>query len=133
MALRAPAPFSVGDSCPLCGGRAQVSEGTAEAHLSLLSCSRCRAFVIEKRLVEVITNAREWNLLPVLRYLAYLSRAAQSAALQGTVLLITSTNWIRLALGQQHLQEQSARSIDLAYVLREADVQAAGAGGSRRT
>jgi hypothetical protein len=110
-----------------------VSEGTVEAHLSLLSCARCRAFVIEKQLVDVIVNARVWNLLPVLRYLTHLSRAAQAAALQGTVLLITSTNWIRVALGeQQRLQEQSARSIDLAYVLRQPDFQTVAAGAPER-
>jgi hypothetical protein len=90
-------------SCPLCGGEAHVSEGTAEAHLSLLSCGRCHIFVIEKQLVDVIMNARAWSLLPVLRYVASLSLAAQAAAAQGAVLLITSTNWIRVAVGKQHV------------------------------
>jgi len=90
-------------TCPLCGGPAQSSEGVVEAQIALLACANCRAFVMEKRLIDVVMNARAWNLRPVLRHVAFLSRAAQQAAAEGTVLSITSTNWIRLANEQQRL------------------------------
>jgi hypothetical protein len=66
-----------GATCPLCGGAAQASEGVVEAEIALLSCGHCRAFVMEKRLIDVVMNARAWNLRPVLRHIAFLSRAAQ--------------------------------------------------------
>jgi hypothetical protein len=90
-------------TCPLCGGRAYTSDGTAAADRALLSCSCCRAFVIDRRLIDLIANARTRNLGPVLRHLSPLTTAAQSAAARGSVLTITSTNWIRLALGQQRI------------------------------
>ena len=90
--------------CPLCDREADASDGAVEASLSLVRCRDCSAFVIERRLGEVITNARTKNLQPVLRYLTALSLAAQAAATQGKVLLITSTNWIRLAVEQQRLK-----------------------------
>jgi hypothetical protein len=102
---------------------AHASEGTVEAHLALLSCARCRIFVIERRLVDVIMNAREWNLLPVLRYVELLSWAAQSAASQGAVLLITSTNWIRVAISQHRLQEAHMPPDDFGDVVRDASFQ----------
>jgi hypothetical protein len=127
MAFRAPAQPALAKSCPLCGGTAHVSEGTLEAHIALLSCARCRIFVIEKQLVDVIMNARAWNLLPVLRYVELLSWAAQSAASQGAVLLITSTNWIRVAINQHRLQETHLRPVDCGYVVPENRFQTAAA------
>lgn len=109
VATAAPVPHppraesSGGATCPLCGGAAQASEGVVEAHIALLACAHCRAFVMEKRLIDVVMNARAWNLRPVLRHTAFLSRAAQQAAAHGTVLFITATNWIRLANEQQRL------------------------------
>jgi hypothetical protein len=100
--------------CPLCGGIAQASEGIVRAQVSLLACGHCRAFVMEKRLIDVVMNARAWNLRPVLRHVAFLSRAAQSAAAHGSVLVITSTNWIRVAMEQQRVDARLARSIDAA-------------------
>jgi len=87
--------------CPLCGAQASASQGVVETQLVLLTCRRCRAFVMEKRLIDIIANARVWNLRPVLQHVAHLSRAAQQAADDERVLLITSTNWIRLATTQQ--------------------------------
>ena len=98
--------------CPLCGGTAQTSEGIVKAQVSLLACSHCRAFVMEKRLIDVVMNARTWNLRPVLRHVGFLSRAAQSAAAHGSVLVITSTNWFRVAIEQQRLDERVGRPID---------------------
>lgn len=103
---------AAGDSCPLCGARAHLSEGVAEAQLALLTCGRCQAFVIEKRLIDVVMNARVWNLRTVLRHVTFLSRAAQQAAARGTVLFITSTNWIRLANEQQRLDALAAAVAD---------------------
>jgi len=103
---RVTASLAPDQTCPLCGSSAQVSEGTAEPKLSLLSCSHCRTFVIEKPVLDVIMNARAGNLLPVLRHVAFLWRAAQSAAEEGAVLTITSTNWIRLAMEQQRVEAQ---------------------------
>lgn len=100
------------ESCPLCGDRAHTSEGVVEEQIALLTCKRCRAFVMEKRLIDVVLNARAWNLRPVLRHVPFLSRAAQQAAAAGTVLFITSTNWIRLANEQQRLDETPARAAD---------------------
>jgi hypothetical protein len=123
MAFRAPAAASVGTSCPLCGGVAHASEGTIGAHLALLSCTHCRIFVIEKQLLDVITNARQWNLLPVLRHVELLSWAAKSAASDGTVLLITSTNWIRVANNQQRLQQEQMCSVGVGDGIPELDFQ----------
>jgi len=92
-----------GATCPLCGGAAQASEGVVEAHIALLACAHCRAFVMEKRLIDVVMNARAWNLRAVLCHTTFLSRAAQHAAAHGNVLFISSTNWIRLANEQQRL------------------------------
>jgi hypothetical protein len=103
-------------ACPLCGREAYASDGTVEAYLSLLRCSSCRAFVIERQLLDVIVNARAKNLQPVLRHLTSLSQAAQSAAARGTVLIITSTNWIRVAMGQQRLEEQRTASSRPSYM-----------------
>ncbi len=100
--------------CPLCGGRAHASEGTRRGRCSLLICGRCRAFVIEKRLVDVITNARVWN-FPVLRHVAFLSYATQSAAARGGVLAITTTNWIRLAIDQERLDGRPVPATEGAY------------------
>jgi hypothetical protein len=101
------APSGVSASCPLCGGDAQSSQGTGETHLLLLICGSCRVFVIEKQVVDIIANAREWNLRAVLRHIASLSLAAQTAAMQGAALLITSTNWIRLAVRQERAHRDS--------------------------
>ena len=109
---RAPARLSAGGSCPLCGGKAGASGGVVAAQVSLLICCHCRAFVMEKRLIDVVMNARQWNLRPVLRHVAFLSRAAQAAAAGGSVLVITSTNWIRVAIEQQRLDEQPAQVLD---------------------
>ena len=123
MASSVPAQSALTGSCPLCDGTAHASEGTVEAHLALLSCTRCRIFVIERRLLDVITNAREWNLLPVLRYVELLSWAAQSAASQGAVLLITSTNWIRVAISQHRLREEHLSPADFGHVVPDASLQ----------
>ena len=112
MARRAQARLSPREWCPLCGSTAHESDGVVEAKVSLLTCSHCRAFVMEKRLIDIVMNAREWNLRPVLRHVACLSRAAQSAAAHGSVLVITSTNWICLAMEQQRLDERPAIAID---------------------
>ena len=98
--------------CPLCGGTAQTSEGIVEVQVSLLACSHCRAFVMEKPLIDIVMNARACNLRKVLRHVAFLSRAAQFAAAHGSVLVITSTNWIRVAIEQQRLDERVGRPID---------------------
>jgi len=99
-----PVQCSGGVTCPLCGAAAQAAEGVVEARIALLACAHCRAFVMEKRLIDVVMNARTWNLKPVLRHTRWLSRAAQQAAEHGTVLFITATNWIRLANEQQRLE-----------------------------
>ncbi len=110
-APRPPAKMRAGVTCPLCGGQAQASEGVVEQRISLLTCGHCRAFVIEKRLIEVVMNARQWNLRPVLQYVSFLSTAAQAAAAHGSVLVITSTNWIRVALEQQRLDAQTLGAV----------------------
>jgi hypothetical protein len=102
-------------TCPLCDRQADASDGSVEACLSLVRCRDCRAFVIEQHLVEIITNGRTKNLQPVLRYLSPLSLAAQDAAAQGRVLLITSTNWIRVAVEQQRLTHAVMTAMPRAY------------------
>jgi len=87
--------------CPLCGGVAIESEGIVNPRIALLACGRCRVFVMEKQLIDVMINARTWNLRTVLERVERLSRAAQTAAARGSVLFITSTNWIRLANRQE--------------------------------
>src|SRR4029077_4410206 len=111
-------------TCPLCDREADASDGSVEASLSLVRCRDCCAFVIERQLGEIITNARTKNLQPVLRYLTALSLAAQAAAAQGKVLLITSTNWIRVAVEQQRLKHAIAAATPRAYARlpREDDV-----------
>ena len=91
-------------TCPLCGRAARAAEGVVEAHIALLACEHCRTFVMEKRLIDVVMNARTWNLTPVLRHTGSLSRAARQAAEHGAVLFITATNWIRLANEQQRVE-----------------------------
>ena len=103
-------------TCPLCDREADASDGSVEASLSLVRCRDCRAFVIQRQLGEVIVNARIKNLQPVLRYLSALSRAAQAAAAQGKILLITSTNWIRVAVEQQRVAEAIMAETPRAYV-----------------
>ena len=99
--------------CPLCGGRAQATGGVVQAGIALLSCADCRAFVMEKRLIDVLSNACAWNLKPVLRHVVFLSRAARQAAAHGTVLFITSTNWIRLSNEQQRLDVDARSALDV--------------------
>ena len=116
-------------TCPLCGGRAFTSAGTATADRALLSCGCCRTFVIDRRLLDVIANARARNVNAVLRYLMPLTTAARSAAARGTILSITSTNWIRLALGQPRADHAAADAGAPVYARPEADFHSAVAGG----
>jgi len=112
-------PFASDQTCPLCGSTAQASEGIAEKQLSLLRCSRCRVFVIEKQVLDVIMNARAWNLRPVLRHVEFLSRAARSAAAQGAVLAVTSTNWMRVAIERQRIEEPAPPAGDPHRLIHE--------------
>jgi len=99
-------------TCPLCGAHANLCEGILQQKIALLTCSRCRAFVMDKRLIDVVMNARAWNVRTVLGQVALLSRATQEAAARGSVLFITSTNWIRLANQQQRLDAMTAAVAD---------------------
>jgi hypothetical protein len=77
----------------------------------LLRCAQCRAFVIEGQLAEVIDNARVRDVKRVLDRLPLLSRATQAAADNGSVMLLTSTNWIRVAMEQALTSAPSAGAV----------------------
>jgi hypothetical protein len=96
--------------CPLCGGIADVRRSASDECQFLLPCRHCRVFVIDQQLADVIDNARTWNLAPVLQYLPWLSRATQRAAAHGTVMQLTSTNWVRIAVGEQLRQPDLLRT-----------------------
>ena len=109
------------DKCPLCDRRARASDGLVNAARSLFRCRACCAFVIDRRLIEVVANARAKNLQPVLRYLTALSAATRAAAWHGSVLEITSTNWIRVATQQRRLEAELAGTTTLGYARAERD------------
>ncbi len=94
-------PSAYRRSCPLCGGSADARRSASDECRFLLPCRHCRVFVIDQQLADVIDNARTRNLTPVLQYLPWLSRATQRAAARGTVMQLTSTNWVRVALDEQ--------------------------------
>jgi hypothetical protein len=88
------------ECCPLCGGAADARPGSMKRRRYLLRCAQCRAFVIDAQLADVIDNARVRHVKPVLERLPLLSRATQAAADSGSVMSLTSTNWIRVAMEQ---------------------------------
>jgi len=96
------------DSCPLCGRNADVRP--LERERFLVRCPFCRPVILDERLFEVLTNARRRNIAAVLDLLPGLSLASQRTCERGELLILTSTNWVRVSMAHSQMPAETARA-----------------------
>ena len=94
------------DSCPLCARPADVRP--LERERLLVRCPFCRPVILDERLFEVLANARRRNIAAVLDLVPGLSLASQRTCERGELLILTSTNWVRVSLAHSPMREQPA-------------------------
>ena len=75
-----------------------------------MRCPFCRPVILDERLYEVLTNARRRNITAVLELVPGLSLASQRTCERGELLILTSTNWVRVSLAHSQMPAQMAKA-----------------------
>ena len=83
-------------TCPLCAGRADVQPTVVQR--LIIRCPECGTFVVDYGFAEVVTNARNRGLAPILEHLPFLSGATRDADRDGLTMRLTATNWVGVAV-----------------------------------